>query len=186
MQTNEKWEITIGGEKIEPEDIQLLEGILDEFKELVRSDAQRVFHNEIQNKIKDLSKRFIERGYNEDELTSEIMYAVNALNYGYKLTIEVSVYPTLHPDAYFSKNIVKEQYIDYVHGDYTKARNEQGTALKNKLSPMFKIINLQRELKECKKKLEEAEQIIRKQDEELLELRAQIRELEKAEEEEDP
>jgi peptidoglycan hydrolase CwlO-like protein len=153
METKETWEIKINDEEIEDEQVK------EEIKNLIRSDAQN-FSDRIQEAISELKKSFIEHGYTEEDLTGEVKYIVNAYDNGYKLSIVVSVYPPRHA-VHKSRRVLHDAYIYYVHDEYTKARNEQGIAVKERLAPLARIVQLEKENAELKRKIEELEQRIK-------------------------
>jgi BMFP domain-containing protein YqiC len=175
MEIKEAWEITIDGMKIEDE--QLREQVIS----IVRTDT-KPWAEDIRVVIEKYKNQYISQQYSESDLIAEVKHLVNLLDNEYRLTVELRVYPLMHPEIYKYKQIIRDAYMNYMSESKTKERNDMGKAIKEKVAPLYKIIQLQRENFELRKRLEVAQQQIE-------ELRKRISELEgeqEEEQEEDP
>jgi len=171
MQTKETWEIKIGNLTID----DLSPNLLDQVKNVVKQDVQHVY-DRINETLKELSSEFVKLEYKEEELISKIEYLVNLYEESYCVSIYVDVFPIVHPIVSKRKLVLYNAERSYVSDYYTKSRNEQGIKLKEQLSTWYRLAKLIKENEELRKKLEEAEAIIKELEERIIE----------EEEEEDP
>jgi len=163
MQVKESWEVLVGGEKLEDERLR------EKIMKLASVDLQR-YNNDIQAVLSELTKIYKELGYTENDLVREIKYIVDALRDGYSLTVTVSVSVPRFPGVGRSKNVLYDAYIYYVYDTYHKVRNEQGFALKQKVEPLYSLIQLQKENANLRQRLEEAQQTIQRLEKRIKEL----------------
>jgi len=170
------YEILVDREKLEDTDKQLIEQVIS----IVQIDT-KPWQEDIRVVIEKYKNEYISQQYNESDLIAEVKHIVNLLDNGYRLTVELYVYPCMHPEIHKYKQIIRDAYINYMGESKTKERNDMGKAVKEKVAPLYKIIQLQRENYDLRKRLEIAQQQIE-------ELRKRISELEGEQynEEEDP
>jgi polyphosphate kinase len=159
MEIKEAWEIKVNGMEVNNT------SLLEQIKNIVREDTA-VLKDNIEEARKEMTSEFIKLGYNEEELETEIKYIVSLYENGYRVSVYVYVYPTMHP-VNRMRPILFNAERNFVIEYYTKTRNEQGIALKEKVAPLYRIVQLEKENAELKKRLEKAEETIRELQERL-------------------
>ena len=156
MEIEERYNIKVRYDK-DLEDKQLAELIITHAKANTKDLEEK-----IKNTLSKLKQHFLVKGYAEDELIGEVVYKINALKDGYVTEINVYVYPKPHSDIYLSEKILSSRLFDYVSKDYTRSLNGLGEAIKEKISPMIQILELQEEAEKLKLRIKQLEEELEK------------------------
>jgi hypothetical protein len=121
--------------------------------------------DEIQKTLEYFKNQFVSNGYNEDELSGEITIVIHAYRDQYSLDVHVKVYPKMHPSVSKYTQLMS-LYVRYMDDDYPKQRNEIGQELKDRVNPLIRILELERENEDLKHRLNQCREELRECEEE--------------------
>jgi len=164
MNIQEVWNIRYG--QVSIQDKELISKIVGMVKQDI---VHRV--NELQERIQNLIKEFIEQHYSQEELEAKIQYDITLFRDGYAPYVSVYVYPVASPDIQKYSNVINGGYTYYTHSSYVKERNILGELVKSKLT-IYEEYNklleeknqLINELKEMTKQVEELQERLGEQE----------------------
>ncbi|MCI4408993.1 MAG: hypothetical protein JHC26_07865 [Thermofilum sp.] len=122
--------------------------------------------DEIQKTLEYFKNQFLNNGYSEDELSGEITIVIHAFRDEYSLDVQVKVYPKMHPSVSKYTQFMS-LYVRYMDEDYPKQRNEIGQELKDRVNPLIRILELERENEELKHRINQYKEELRECEEKL-------------------
>jgi len=146
MEVEEKYKVTVRGKEVA--DRQLAELLIKHSQKTTEG-----VKNKIQRAIENLKNEFLKQGYSEDELVAEVSTRIDAHIDSYGLDIHVYVYPRIHQDVYKHELILSSYFIKYTDEGYTKELNELGTNIKNRMTILIKMTELEEENEKLKQKI---------------------------------
>jgi len=121
--------------------------------------------DEIQRMLELFKSHFLGNGYSDDELVAETTIVIHAFRDEYSLDVNIKVYPRMHPSVAKYTNLLS-LYVSYMDKDYSKERNNIGQELKDRLNPLIRILELEKENEELKRRLNQCREELRECEEE--------------------